>query len=310
MAPINRRKALQLMGTVAVIPIIQLPGASVLTAPKPKFTFCLNMATIRGQKLGFMKELETAARAGYESVEIWMDSLQEYLKSGGSLTEIKSVLNDLDLRIENCITFPEWIVDDEATRKKALEEMKVQMGMLAEINCRRMAATGKGLTNDTTITLDTIAERYETVLKLGISMGVIPILEMWGFQKNLSTVADVTYCAMQTRNLSARILLDIFHLYKGNTPLDTLSFMNPEINDILHMNDYPSTISREAITDDDRVYPGDGVAPIKSILQILKRKDQPLILSAELFNAKYYKQDALIVAKTALEKMKAVAEEV
>ena len=37
---------------------------------------------------------------------------------------------------------------------------------------------------------------------------------------------------------------------------------------------------------------------------MLKRHDKPLILSAELFNAGYYKQDALAVAKTALEKMK------
>jgi sugar phosphate isomerase/epimerase len=310
MTTINRRKALQLMGTAAVMPVVHSSAASALALSKPKFTFCLNMATIRGQKLGFMKELETAARAGYESIEIWMDSLQEYLQHGGSLTQVKRVLNDLDLKIENCIAFSEWVVDDEATRKKALKEMKVQMGMLAEINCRRMAATGKGLTNETTISLDTIAERYETVLKLGISMGVIPMLEMWGFQKKLSTVAEVTYSAMQSRNLSARILLDIFHLYKGNTPLDTLSFINPEINDILHMNDYPSTISRKAITDADRIYPGDGVAPIKQILQILKRHDQPLILSAELFNAKYYKQDALVVAKTALEKMKRIAEQV
>ena len=74
------------------------------------------------------------------------------------------------------------------------------------------------------------------------------------------------------------------------------------------MNDYPATLSRAVITDADRIYPGDGVAPIKRILKTLKRHDQPLILSAELFNAIYYKQDALTVAKTALKKMKAVAE--
>jgi 2-keto-myo-inositol isomerase len=70
------------------------------------------------------------------------------------------------------------------------------------------------------------------------------------------------------------------------------------------MNDYPSTLSPDVITDADRIYPGDGVAPIKRILTMLKRHDKPLILSAELFNAGYYKQDALTVAKTTLEKMK------
>jgi 2-keto-myo-inositol isomerase len=136
---------------------------------------------------------------------------------------------------------------------------------------------------------------------------VIPLLEMWGFQKQLSTVSEVTYCAMQSGRAQARILLDIFHLYKGNTPIDTLAFINPEINPILHMNDYPSTLTQAVITDADRIYPGDGVAPLHRILQILQHRDEPLILSAELFNAEYDKQDALTVAKTALAKMKAVA---
>ena len=91
-------------------------------------------------------------------------------------------------------------------------------------------------------------------------------------------------------------------------PLETLSFINPQINPILHMNDYPATLSQAVITDADRIYPGDGVAPIKQILQALKHHHEPLVLSAELFNAYYYKQDALVVAKTALEKMKGVAE--
>ena len=304
---INRRRALQLMGTAAATPVLHRAESSV-QPKKAKFTYCLNLSTIHGQKLGFMGELEVAAKAGYRSVEIWIDTLGEYLDKGGKLAEIKSRLNGLGLKVENCIAFAKWVVDDEATRKQAMEQMKTEMGLVAEIGCKRIAATGMGLTNDTTISLDTIAERYRTVLDLGISMNVIPLLEMWGSQKQLSIASEVTYSAMQSGSAQAKILLDVFHLYKGNTPLDTLSFINPDINPILHMNDYPATPPRALITDADRIYPGDGVAPIKRILQILQHREEPLILSAELFNAEYYKQDALTVAKTALTKMKMVAE--
>ncbi|MGZ3778842.1 MAG: hypothetical protein ACXVAZ_14365 [Mucilaginibacter sp.] len=50
------------------------------------------------------------------------------------------------------------------------------------------------------------------------------------------------------------------------------------------------------------------MAPIKRILKTLQHHEGSLILSAELFNAEYYKHDALTVAKTALAKMKRVAE--
>jgi sugar phosphate isomerase/epimerase len=308
---ISRRNVLKYFGIAAGATALWKPKLYAATQEeKFPFTFCLNTATIRGQNLGFIKELEVAATAGFSGVEIWIDTLKQYLNNGGSVKEIKNKLASLNLKIENCIAFHEWVVDDDATRNANTEEMKKDIELLASFGCKRIAATGKGLTNDTTISLDTIAERYKLVLELGVSFNVIPLLEMWGFQKQFSTVSEVTYCAMQTGNASAKILLDVFHIYKGGSSLNTLPFINPEINDILHMNDYPSTLSREVITDADRIYPGDGVAPLKQILKTLKRKDQPLILSAELFNKDYYKQDALLVAKTALNKMKAVARDV
>jgi 2-keto-myo-inositol isomerase len=309
---INRRKALQFLGATAGLAVVNKADAAITTVKKEKteHTFCLNMATIRGHKLGFVKELETASAAGFHSVEIWFDTWQEYLKNGGTIGDTKKRLNDLGIKVQNSISFNQWIVDDEATRKKEVEQMKRDMGMLAEIGCKRIAATGKGISTSPYPDFDIISERYGTVLELSDASGVIPQLEMWGFMKNMSNVSEVLYMAMKTGNKSARILLDIFHLYKGQTSLNTLSFMDPMPVEILHMNDYPSTLSYQVITDAGRVYPGDGVAPIKHILQTLGRHNHPLVLSVEVFNKGYYSQDALVVAKTALSKLKAVTESI
>jgi 2-keto-myo-inositol isomerase len=56
------------------------------------------------------------------------------------------------------------------------------------------------------------------------------------------------------------------------------------------------------------VYAGDGVAPLKDLLISLKNPEKPVILSFEVFNKDYYAQDALLVAKTGLAKMKKVTE--
>jgi len=308
---ISRRKALQFLGASAGTIAVGKAMGNPLNFPAsatPDFIYCINMATIRGHKLGFVKELETVSKAGFTSVEIWMDTLQEYLASGHSIKDAKKLLDDLGLTVQDAICFSEWIVDDNTTRKKALEQAKMEMGLLAQLGCRRMAAPGKGISNDTKISLDVIAERYRTLLDLSDASGVIPHLEMWGFLKILGNVSNVLYVAMQSGHPKAKILLDIFHLYKGDTSLDTLPLMNPTAVEILHMNDYPSTLSQAVITDADRIYPGDGVAPIKRILQILKKTDQPLVLSTEVFNKNYYAQDALLVSQTALAKMKQVTE--
>ena len=90
--------------------------------------------------------------------------------------------------------------------------------------------------------------------------------------------------------------------------MDSVKNVGKPLIEIFHVNDYPEVPPREAITDADRIYVGDGVAPIKSVLQTLKNSEKPVIISFEVFNKTYYAQDPLLVAKTALEKMKKVAE--
>ncbi|MCW3106180.1 MAG: xylose isomerase [Segetibacter sp.] len=304
---INRRELLKALSATATLPF--LPGLSEAKPAKKvanSFTYCLNMATIRGHNLGFVKELEVASKAGFKGVEIWIDSLQTYLKNGGTLSDVKKRLDDLGITVENTIGFAKWIVDDEAQRKEGLEQMKREMDMLAQIGCKRTAAPPMGATGTPVLDLKQVAERYRSILELGDKTGVVPQLEMWGFSKNLSRVSEVMYVALESGHPSAKVLLDIFHIYKGGSSLDTLPLINTSALDILHMNDYPANLPAAAITDADRIYPGDGIAPVRRILQILGKREKPLVISLEVFNKNYYKQDALEVAKTALAKMKTV----
>jgi len=74
--------------------------------------------------------------------------------------------------------------------------------------------------------------------------------------------------------------------------------------EIFHMNDYPGSIPREQQTDADRVYPGDGNAPIQQILSDLRQMGGEKVLSLELFNRSYWQEEMARVARTGLVKMK------
>lgn len=277
-------------------------------AAKAGFTYCLNLSTIRGHKLGLVKELETASKAGFRSVEIWMDSLQTYLDSGGTIADARKRLGDLGLKVENAIGFAQWIVDDESTRNKGLEQLKREMELLAQLGCKRTAAPPMGATKEPGLDLKKAAERYRAILELGDQTGVVPQLELWGFSQNLSRLSEVLYVAAESGHPSARLLLDVYHLYKGGSSLDSLHLVGKPGIEIFHVNDYPANTSREVITDADRVYTGDGIAPLGRILQAIRTPEKPLVISFEVFNQTYYTQDPLVVAKTALAKMKAVTE--
>lgn len=284
-------------------------AAAVPIAPKAGngFVYSLNMSTIRGHSLGFVKELEVAAKAGFTSVEIWIDTLQTYLQGGGSLSKVKKIIDGLGLKIEDAIGFAQWLADDEPTRKKALVQLQQEMEMLAQIGCHRIAAPPAGMTKGPVLDLDVVTERYLSILKMGEQTGVIPQLEMWGGSQNLKHISQALYVATQCGNPNARMLLDVFHVFKGHSAVESLNYVGHHALDIFHVNDYPAGISPELISEPDRIYCGDGVAPLKQILQIVKNPERPLVISFEVFNKSYYAQDALVVAKTALAKMKAVA---
>ncbi|MCU0353790.1 MAG: sugar phosphate isomerase/epimerase [Cytophagales bacterium] len=302
----NRRHFLKTVGAAA-FPL--LPAASVFAAPPARgsFVYCLNTSTIRGHNLGLSKELETVSKAGFRSVEIWMDTLQAYLEKGGTTAQVRRMLSDLGLTCENAIGFAPWIVDDDAARAKGLDQLKREMELLAQIGCRRTAAPpiGAHQSTDPKLDLKYVAERYRAALEIGVQTGVVPQLELWGFAQNLSRLSEVMYVATECGHPAARVLLDVYHLYKGGSSLDALPLVGKPGVEIFHVNDYPAHLTPAAITDADRVYPGDGVAPLARIAQAIRNPDRPVVLSFEVFNKTYYAQDPLLVARTALQKMKA-----
>ena len=300
----NRRQVLA--GLASATAGASIPKVASGASKSESFKYALNMSTLRGHKLGFRKEIEVASKAGFHHVEIWINSLQEYLKNGGTTTEARKYLRDTGVTVEDAIGFAPWIVDDATTRAKAIEQLKQEMGMLAEIGCTRIAAPPMGATNEPGLDLKKAAERYRTILELGDSMGVVPHLELWGFSKNLSRVSELLYVATECQHPSSRVLMDVYHLYKGGSGLEQVAWVGKPFIEVFHINDYPASPPRATITDGDRVYPGDGVGPLNQLLKTLKNPEKPVILSLEVFNQAYYAQDALLVAKTGLAKMKAV----
>jgi sugar phosphate isomerase/epimerase len=306
---LSRRNSIKVLG--ASVGLALLPKTSqAAPAPKDAFTYCLNLSTIKGHKLGFVKELEVASKAGFRSVEIWMDTLETYLKNGGTLKDARKRIDDLGIKVENAIGFAPWIVDDEATRTKGLEQLKREMEMLAQLGCHRTAAPPMGATDKPGLDLKRAAERYRTILELGEQTTVAPQLELWGFSKNLNRLSDVMYVAIESGHPAARVLLDVYHLYKGGSSLASLPLVGKPAMEIFHVNDYPANLAPTDITDADRIYTGDGAAPIRQILQAVRLPDRPLVISFEVFNKGYYAQDALLVAQTALSKMKAITKNV
>ncbi|MCX7044764.1 MAG: sugar phosphate isomerase/epimerase [Candidatus Sumerlaeota bacterium] len=283
-------------------------AATAETSAAAPFRYCLNTGTIRGYKLALADEVDAAAKAGYQGIEPWISSIHNHAKGGGSLKDLAKRISDAGLTVESAIGFGKWAVDDDAERAKGLEDFKRDMDAVAQIGGKRIAAPPAGVNSKEGLDLMKAAARYRTLLEMGDSMGVTPQVEIWGASKNLNRLSSAIFVALESGHPKACILPDVFHLYKGGSDFNGLKLLSPRAIQVFHLNDYPANPPREKIGDADRIWPGDGIAPLTQILRDLRANGGGTVLSIELFNPSYWKQDALTTAKTGLEKMKAAVQ--
>jgi 2-keto-myo-inositol isomerase len=302
---LTRREILSGMGAGVVLSSLGTVSGNQpdkVGTPKEPFGYCLNTATIRGQAVGIAREAEIAAAAGYKGFEPWIGDIEKYVKDGGTLKDLAKKIADLGLSVESAIGFANWIVDNDEERKKGLEQAKRDMDLLVQIGGKRIAAPPAGATNAQLTDLTKLGERYRALCQVGQEMGIIPQLEVWGFSKTLSRLAETMFVAVEASHPIACVLPDIYHLHKGGSAFDSLKLVGGKGFEVFHVNDYPAMPTRDKINDADRVYPGDGVAPNADIFPTLYRNGFRGMLSLELFNRDYWKQDPLEVAKTGLQK--------
>ena len=282
-------------------------GLGVGSGKGYSFDYCLNASTVRGQRLDLRQQVELVIGAGYDGFEPWINDVQAYRDAGGSLADINKMCVDGGVTVASAIGFAQWIVDDDAARAAGLEQMKRDMALLRTIGGIRIAAppVGAHQAGAAKIDLDAAAERYAAVCSVGRDEGVLPQLEVWGFSANLSKLGESMYVATASGDRDACLLADVYHMFKGGSAFEGLKFLSSRSTHCFHMNDYPGGISSADATDADRVYPGDGVAPLGDILRMFAENGCRLTLSLELFNRGYWEQPAEEVAATGLAKMKA-----
>jgi sugar phosphate isomerase/epimerase len=294
-----------LLKTLALAPLAVSAAPVFAQTPKKKessFKFSLNTSTIRGQKLSLPQIIELCAKTGYDGFEPWMMEIQAYLETGKSVASLKKLAADAGVEFFDCIGFPTCMAQDEEKSKTGFAQMEKEMGILADLGCPRVAAPAIG--TEAPIDLLKAGEKYRKLLDLGRKTGVMPQLEFWGAFPSFFHLGQAMAVAAAADDKDAKILADVYHLFRGGSGFEGMKMLDGHAIDIFHMNDFPTEIPRTEQQDKDRVFPGDGGAPMKELADTLKSKGKPIILSLELFNPTYYAMDAEYVVKTGLEKMK------
>lgn len=268
----------------------------------------LNTSTLRGHKLPITEVIDIAAETGYAGIEPWPDELDRYVDAGGSLRDLRQRLHDRGLKVTGAIAFPSWMVNDDAVRAKAYEDVRRRLDQLSRIEASHMALPPAGNVKD--VDLLAAAGRYREMLEIAEDFGVTPAIELWGPAPNLYRLGQIALVAIEANHPRACVLPDVYHLYKGGSGLGGVRCLHGSLYGGFHLNDIPADgPPRDQITDAHRVYPGDGIMPLVQLIRDLHATGYRGAVSVELFNPEYYRQDPHRVAQTALAKTRAVIAE-
>jgi 2-keto-myo-inositol isomerase len=264
-----------------------------------QFTLCLNTSTIRPASL--MDKIRIAGEVGYDAIELWSDDLTQYEAENGNLDGVAKALEDNGLQVATLIALHGWMDSAGEAYEKSLEEARRKMRQAAVVGSPYIIASPPRGEVD----LDQGAQRYRQLLEIGREYGVKPAMEFLGFVAGVNQINDAWYIVTQADDPDGTIVLDVFHIYRGGSEIDDLRKIPGDRIAIFHLNDAPESPSREQQTDADRVYPGDGIAPLGDMLRILEESGYRGVVSLELFNPTYWEQDPREVGRVGLGKMKA-----
>ena len=245
-------------------------------------------------------DIRAAGEAGYELIEIWAAKLREFLKTN-TVADLKKLLTENNLEpysinsIEH-ITFRN--AEDYEKIKAETEELSKIAG---EIGCPYVVvvpgklprgATEENIVDESVNVLNELADIAE---KYAVGLA----FEFLG-------QAD---CSVQTLDLDKKIIekvnrpnvglvIDTFHFYAGNSTFEAIETLDPEKIFIFHIND-AENLPKESLTDAHRLYPGEGILPIKEIKERFDRIGYDRMVSIEIFRPEYWNENPFEVAKKA-----------
>lgn len=267
---------------------------------------CYNQATtMRHSSLKL--DLEYCEKYGYDLMEIRIDKLKDYLKDN-TLEDLRDWfgshrIKPLAYNGLECINFRTesdfaGVWDDLVLACRAAETVGGKMlAMDSTFNVGHKTITE--IRDETVRVIRRIAQYAE---KFGVKLA----FEFIGHpQCCVNTYAQAYDIVKATGRDDVGLILDFFHFHAMGSRLEDVAASDVGKIFIVHIDD-SEDLPVGALTDDDRLWPGDGAVDSAGLLRTLKAMGYGGAFSLELFRPEYWEMDVGVVVRLGKEKTDAV----
>ena len=247
-------------------------------------------------------DIQAASRVGYAFVEIWAKKMEAYL-SRKSVRDLQGLFKKKKIR-PLAINSVEFVTFNSPWEKVNTMNLVQRYAEIADkLNCpyivlvpspRPPGVSDKDIYEESVKVLREISNRFK-------NYRVKFAFEFLGFSWcSVSTLEQDFEIVKAVNRKNIGMVLDTFHFYAGGSTLDSIQKVEPEKIYILHINDAEG-LPRSDLQDAHRLYPGEGVIPLKEIFSRLKEIHYDGPVSIEMFRPEYWIQPAEEVARKGME---------
>ncbi|SNR97942.1 2-keto-myo-inositol isomerase [Anaerovirgula multivorans] len=253
---------------------------------------CFNQATTM-EKSSLEKDLEFCEKHGYDLIEIrTMDKLKEYLETH-TVEELAEYFKTHHIKpyAFNALVF--FNNRDEAGHKEIKEELQYMCEVGQKIGCKNIVVVP--LVGEEKFTKTQIKESSVKVLNelanIAEKYDIRLAVEFVGHHQCTINTFGQAYDIVQAVNRdNVGIVLDCFHFHAMGSRIEDLQKADGSKIFLLHIDDVED-FPIGSLTDADRLWPGEGVIDLDSMLRTLKEIGYSEMVSIELFRPEYWEWD-------------------
>ncbi len=265
------------------------------------FIPCLNTQTIYLETLP--NKIKHAAMAGFEAMELWLEEVEQFCTQGGTLSQVKRILSENNIKCLSTIKIEGWFENDGAlmgvsdNHQAILGECKRRIDLAAELGAPYLIACPSFSHRGHFAELQQGVDYFHEILELAKGSDVKITIEFIGQSGQINTIERCMDFLERVDHPDGTMVVDSYHLWRGGGLIDDFAKANKAIVSMLHINDVDPFIQREIYRDRDRIMPGDGMLDLVKFINIAKEIGFSGVVSLGVYNRKLWERDSLEVCR-------------
>jgi sugar phosphate isomerase/epimerase len=242
---------------------------------------CIHQASTA--RFDFKTSCEGIAKAGVRAVEVDIQKIQQFAQTE-SLQKAKQLVDDLGLRAVSSSNHLGFVDSTAAQLQGSLDQLKPKLEVVQAVGCDRIVCPSNSTGNKTLDDFKRGAENMVAGAELAKTYGVSLMLEFTKTSTLAGSLPSALKIIRDANHPNARVMMDTFHFWAGFSKFEDLEMLRDGELAHLHFEDIPADPPREMLNSQaSRTFPGEGAAPLRRIVELLKRKGYAGPASLELF---------------------------